>query len=317
MRAEINTRFKHGFTIVELSLSIAFIAILSILVVLIISNAVSSYHRGITLNQLNTVGMDVVDDMRMAVQDSSARSAVKMCGEIYENTTIKGNCERDNGMTLVMAERTGPVKIGNRNETNVPLFGAFCTGGYSYVWNSGYFFSDDYTVSKGNNIGDGANLVYKIAGSDTVHNWRNEHDGKNFKLLKVKDENRLVCRAAAKNLNSNSSGYYLTNSGARSNLRGDAFDISANNIEEEPTDVLEGSSNLAIYDLTSALPAESGESGNMFYSVSFILGTVQGGINVMSSGSYCATPEGQNQEVENFDYCAINKFNFAAQATGG
>ena len=54
---------KKGFTLVELSLSIAFIAILSITVALIINDAISTYRRGLTLNQINTVGMDLVDDM--------------------------------------------------------------------------------------------------------------------------------------------------------------------------------------------------------------------------------------------------------------
>jgi hypothetical protein len=38
---------------------------------------------------------------------------------------------------------------------------------------------------------------------------------------------------------------------------------------------------------------------------------------VEASGNFCATPEGYNESVENLDYCAINKFNFAALETGG
>lgn len=302
---------KRGFTIIELSLSIVFISTLSILVVVMIANAVSSYHRGVTLNQINTVGMDIVDDIRAAIQGSSARSVMGMCEAVYEGEGVDGsakkNCEDDLGMTLVMAQRTGGVEIGNVTNTGVPLYGAFCTGGYSYVWNSGYFFSDDYKVEDGLSR---ATLKYKLVNDDTIH------EKADFRLLKVKDGNRLVCRAAKKERNASLSREYLSSAEAGSNLSA-VFDISANGIEEEPTDVLEGSGSLAIYDLTSALPAESGNSNNLFYSVSFILGTVQGGINVMSSGNYCATPGGQNPSVENFDYCAINKFNFAAQATGG
>ena len=50
----------RGFTLVELSLSMTFIAILSIIIVLVINGAVSSYSRGITLNLINTVGNEVV-----------------------------------------------------------------------------------------------------------------------------------------------------------------------------------------------------------------------------------------------------------------
>ena len=100
------------------------------------------------------------------------------------------------------------------------------------------------------------------------------------------------------------------------------FDITSYGpVEETPIDILsnretgegdsEGSvgNNLAIYDLASATPAESSAGNSLFYSVSFILGTIQGGINVKASGNFCATPA--DYELENFDYCAINKFNFA------
>ena len=86
-------------------------------------------------------------------------------------------------------------------------------------------------------------------------------------------------------------------------------------ISEEPVELLGGENNLLVlYDLSAAIPAQSNASNNLFYSVSFILATVTGGIDVKATGNFCATPE--NYELENFDYCSINKFNFAVQATG-
>ncbi len=75
---------KKGFTLVELSLSIAFIAILSITIALIINDAISTYRRGLTLNQINTTGMDLVDDIRTAVQNSPATPPIDTCGN-YES----------------------------------------------------------------------------------------------------------------------------------------------------------------------------------------------------------------------------------------
>lgn len=292
-----------GFTMVELSLSIAFIAVLSIIVVVIIGNAVSAYHRGLTLNQLNTAGMDVVEDMRTAVQSSSARSAKRECAGLYNDANNLKKCENDNGLSFVYIERYAKVKIG-ATEARVPVYGAFCTGGYSYLWNSGYFFNNEYRVEGAGS----ASLTYRKAGNDNT-----SAAPANFKLLKMPDENRALCMSAA-----NAGGNYLKNSddSAWSTL-GNTFDITSTPIEEDPVDLLEGNNNLAIYDLTTALPAESGNSQNMFYAVSFVLGTIQGGINVGATGNFCATPEGYNSGVENFDYCVINKFNFAAQATGG
>ena len=72
---------------------------------------------------------------------------------------------------------------------------------------------------------------------------------------------------------------------------------------------------MAIYDISSTAPAASPDKANMFYSVSFILGTTRGGANIKANGKSCAAP--QDSALADFDYCAINKFNFAVQANGG
>ena len=302
---KLDDKTRVGFTIIELSLSIAFIAVLSIIVVVIISNAVSSYHRGLTLNQLNTVGMDLVEDIRTAVQSSPARSPKQDCSAAFSDPT---NCDKDSGQSFVHREYKSTVKISNSTSSSLPVFGVFCTGEYSYLWNSGYYFSgkiNNATAEKGlflkvMKAGEGEPITYS-----------------DFRLLKVQDDTRLVCKIMARvELNNANGGTYRKNNSVvlpTNNL----IDITSQPIDEDPIDLLEGNS-LAIYNLTSAVPAEGG-AGNMLYAVSFILGTVQGGINIDNNGSnFCATPEDyERDEDENFDYCAINKFNFAAQATGG
>ena len=310
MRKIGDDELKNGFTIVELSLSIAFIAVLSIIVVVIISNAVSAYHRGITLNQLNTTGMDMVEDMRTTVQSSPARSTTRECTAVYNDATITNNCEKDNGLGFVFMERYADVQVGNNKVSDTPVYGAFCTGTYSYLWNSGYFFNSENRIDKVSPV----NLIYQRSGGGN-HNWRDENGNRSFKLLKVSDEDKAVCKVAAgadiSNTRGNNGGKY------KDDEMPETIDITAVSIDEEPVDLLAGNNNLAFYSLTTALPAEGG-AGNMLYAVSFVLGTIQGGINVQAGGNYCATPEDYtNSSVENFDYCAINKFNFAAQATGG
>lgn len=300
-------RSKDGFTLVELSLAIALIAILSIVVVLIISNSISTYHRGITLNQLNTVGMDLVDDMRMAVQESPARSVVQSCSSIYNSSTesdaeVLQACISDEGQSFVFMERYDKVTMGNE-EFDAPVFGVFCTGKYSYLWNSGYL--NERSPAKVEKFTpESFTLYYNVSGKSGSQSVNK------FKLLKVQDDNRLACKKAA----GVDSGKYYPNSNKEMNHE---INLTGYNMATEPIDVLESAGALAIYDLTAARPARSVKSNNMFYSVSFILGTVQGGINVMAAGDYCEAPGGDNSSMENFDYCAINKFNFAAQAIGG
>ena len=284
---------------VELSLSIAFIAILSITIALIINDAISTYRRGLTLNQINTVGMDLVDDMRAAIQNSPAKVVAEICDEVFkgngsQETSQRNNCKSDGGRKFVSivkaSTNSDKVKIKGEEKEGVPLYGAFCTGAYSYVWNSGYLFTED------NSSLERASLSYKYDGT--------EENPNDFRLIKVRDENRKVCRSG---LVEGDSKYdeFGTNQ----------FEVGE--ITEEPVVLLSGSGDtanaLALYDLSVPAPAADGVNA-AFYAVSFILGTVQGGINVMSSGNFCATPD---EYDSNFDYCAINKFNFAAQANGG
>lgn len=299
-------RKKAGFTLVELSLSIAFIAVLSITIVLIINDAISTYRRGLTLNQINTTGMDLVDEIRATIQNSPAAAVTGRCDDIYDSksgsswATQKANCIKNGAQKFVVVERLANVDgVGK-----APVFGAFCTGSYSYIWNSGYF-------DAGKVPGEAAGGVSK---AEVKYMDESDDDSKtysDFRLLKIQDKKRAVCINAVKSVSS--STYPMGDINI-----GNTFDISGSDkVMEEPVEVLNSdeANPLALYDFSAAAPASNGLNAS-FYSVSFILGTVQGGINVMSSGNFCAAPNDFESD-SNFDYCAINKFNFAAQANGG
>ena len=305
MKRKDSRTSKMGFTMVELSLSIAFIAVLSLAVVLIITNSISAYHRGIVLSQLNTVGMELVDDIRATIQNGSVIAVENMCETAYRYTsesdsqaqTLVNECKKNGGQNLVAArEKSSNMKIGNEQLRDVPVYGVLCVGNYSYLWNSGYLFSDDVS-NKVNKI----EFKYRDA-----ENGFSVETASNFRLLKIKDDERMVCSAYDKKGNSNT------------------IDVSSNDyaiIPEKPIDLLskeDTTGGLALYDLYAPVPAINASRNNLYYSISFVLGTLSGGANVTRSGNFCATPEGlDNAEIENFDYCAINKFNFAAQASGG
>ena len=298
---------RNGFTLVELSLSVVFISLLSVAVALILSNAISTYHRGVVMNQVNTTGMDLVDDMRAAVQDSGAGSIISACSNMYDKADEINKCEDDHAQNFVKVVKTATVtrKDGILYE-NIPVQGAFCTGSYSYLWNSGYLLNaEDFTSVENGGIAVGAlSLKYRDTKGD-------EQMKNSFRVLKVKDKNRNVCRSQFVDSYENDSS--LNN--GMIDIFGDRYD----SVMEEPIELLAGGeNNLALYDLTAKASAESDISKSVFYSVSFILATVQGGINITASGDYCVTPGDMgSSEVENFNYCAINKFNFAAQANGG
>lgn len=317
---------RGGFTLIELSLSIAFISILSIIIVVIINNTISSYRRGLTLNRINSVGMDLIDDLRAATQNSSAKSVTESCSLYYDGGSDGyEKCMEDGARNFVSVVRLAPVKVGGKHiGDSIPVFGAYCTGSYSYIWNSGYFFSEsgkggDYEVV-GTNY---ATLKYKL--DDSVRTMEGEN-GRPFKLLKIQDNNRSVCISAVNGkdvLNSTSeptlARYSVERVGSQSAYEriNNIFDISSILLDEEPIDLLANDQNndLAVYNLSSATPAESKSNNRLFYAVSMVLGTIQGGVNVNDQGNFCATPNDYTN-TENLDYCAINKFNFATQATG-
>ena len=248
--------------------------------------------------------MEIVDDMRASIQNAPARSVKNECNGVYEEGDALKRCEEDGGRNFVVVTKNSTVKIGNNTIDNTPIYGALCTGGYSYIWKSGYYYSED--VNRDESELPEVKVTYKVGNSDASL----ESPEDKFRLLKIHDKNRAVCVAAI-------GEKYADGAGEANNT----IDLTKTEfggvLDEKPYDLMDDNSGLALYDLSAATPASSVSTNNMFYTVSFILGTLSGGINVMSSGDFCTPPGDSNNGVENFNYCAINKFNFAAEANGG
>lgn len=299
---------REGFSLVELSFSLAFIGILSIVIVLIINNTVVAYRRGLVLSQLNSNGIELVDDMRAAVQGSSARSLRNSCAT-YESATDRLACESDGGRKLASVTKSEGVALDGPAMDLMPIYGAFCTGSYSYIWNSGYFEYEGANFTSKTEE-KWAKLKYLDGASNEEKEIANSSSAsdKPFRLLKVEDPMRAVCIAAM-------GDHYGEPIGGINNV----IDIRGSGGINEPEEILSGSggNTLAFYDLSISQPAEDANGRNAFYYVSFILGTVTGGINVNALGNSCVTPSDYESTASNLSYCAINKFNFAAQVNGG
>lgn len=269
-------RCSKGFTLVELSLSMVFIAILSIIIVVVINGTVSSYRRGITLNLLNTVGSELVEDITMAVQESPVDSG--LCSGTVNNSD---GCKR---VSWVKSKKVG--------DEDVPLFGAFCTGNYSYVWNSGYYFDEGYkdTWESGlratlQSSSDGSSRITISPGSESPNS-------RLFKLVKIKDAERTACQI---------------------DTEGDVEISIDRKMDKEQYILDEDNSGVAVYNLKVNSLVDGGNGGGQLYSMTLTLGTAQSGMNIDATGGKCAVPAESNS---NLDYCAINKFSFAALANG-
>jgi len=89
-------KVKSGFTIIELSISMAFVSVLLVSITMFVMSLTKIYTKGITIKAVNSNARFVIDDMR---------------------PTVTASPRLDGGYFPANA-------------------GRFCSGSYSYIWNS-------------------------------------------------------------------------------------------------------------------------------------------------------------------------------------
>lgn len=308
---------KTGFTLIEMTIAIAFISILLITIALVTTDIVSTYRKGLAMKSVNSVGLDLIDDFSTAISDSPSITFANLCDNYRLNPDqddVYGSCLRDNAYKFIFQEYKANIKINNRDPESLPTFGVFCTGKYSYIWNTGYTFSGPessnttYTLDGGQAVPH-ATLKYKYNGD--------VKEISDFRLLKLSDPSRMLCMT---HITDRSNESDLTNNDYNFSNTETTFDITKNifgtdySLTSEPAELLPRSSGgLALYSLTVFPPVQDPSSKRLFYSASMILATISGGVDIMATGDYCTAP---NDFRSDFSYCAVNKFNFAMRATG-
>jgi len=318
---------KKGFTLVELSFAIAFISVLLITITLITNEIVSIYRKGYAIKSINQVGRDLIDDFQNSLTQSPPTSTSAFCEANYKNDdTSMANCKNNNGFYSVYQQYYSDVKVvsgsSNASAKPVPTGGIFCSGKYTYIWNTGYLFNTDgsYEFSgTSQNPQDDLKIEvrYRLAGASA------DTTTKNFRLLKVEDASRAICAATipAKENSTVTSGGYPNTSQAlirpgsvSGSPYGKVITIPGTLASAPEELVNESDSSLALFDLVVFQPARVTSTNRLLFSGSFILATVAGGVDIMASGDYCQAPSYFSAD---FSYCAINKFNFTIQASGG
>lgn len=295
---------KSGFTIVELTLTMAFIGILLIAIAVITTNILAIYQKGTTLKAVNNTGRDLIDNFTNAVTNAPSLSVKSRCSEFTGNS---GDCESTAGfMGFTFNEYRDPI---SKNQ----LYGVFCTGLYSYAWNTEYTLRGDSSkwLSLRYNDEDG-----------NEHSYGDSRD-KMFRLIRIEDPTRRVCSATV-------STDYETNFPTDTVIDArKALDSDAKLLLDEPeSDLLTSNDvDLVLYELTIFPYNHDDKTGHNFYSGTFILGTRRGDLNIQSSGEFCnnssaslgdasETAGSRGNLGAEFNYCAINKFNFAVRSAG-
>ena len=286
-----NFNHKTGFTFVELSLSIGFVSTLLIMLTFIIFQMTTIYQKTLSIQAVNDAGRELIDQFSRSISASTVISTYTRCSGVDDAN--KENCINDGAFKLIYRQyESDKFKIrGDFPSKPVPTTGNFCTGLYSYIWNTGYVLdpaNPDADIYR-------AKVKYTDSSGASV-------ESSDFRLLRVYDPLGRVCE---NNLNDNTYTYSTNNTNI-------TYELPAGGA---PSELLASAeSNLALYDLKIFHPARHDYSGQAFYSGTFILATIQGNVDIMANGNYCKEPASNN--FGEFTYCAINKFNFASQATG-
>lgn len=152
------------------------------------------------------------------------------------------------------------------------------------------------------------------------------------RLMRVEDRNYRVCSAVM-----DSSGNYQSEFSSNmtidiTTLAHSTTDTPLPNPTKTPTEGMldEFDLDLTLYEFTVFPISQDSVTLRTYMSGTFILATLRGDIDIMRSGDYCSLgtqiedergePVGDTSSLNNlgaeYNYCAINKFNFAARTAG-
>ena len=142
---------KKGFTLVELALALAFVAVLLLTIAWLTIHLTTVYEKGLAMKSVNSVGKELIDDFSRSISASPAITVESLCSKYSGEQYNK--CVGDSARRFSFQQRYNKV-IVDGTETVVPTNGVFCTGRYSYIWNTAYVLYNDanggYTRLPGN-----------------------------------------------------------------------------------------------------------------------------------------------------------------------
>lgn len=293
---------RHGFTMIELSITLAFIGVLLIAISIIVTNIVTIYQKGLAIKAVNSVGRGLIDEFTTGINTAPSVDTTSLCNSLaYMDEFSIAACKDDHAYKYIYQAKV------NQN-TGEQYSGVFCTGSYSYIWNTHYAFADTSIDHK-------FYLTYLDTSGNTVTTPAP-------RLMRVEDRNYRVCSALMATDHSYTSilasdpGYHNIDITTLPNS-------SISNPVPTPTEGMldEFDLDLMLYELVIFPISQDAVTLRAFMSGTFILATERGDVDIMRSGDYCSLGSDYGTSALNnlgaeFNYCAINKFNFAARTAG-
>lgn len=293
---------KSGFTMVELSITMGFIAVLLITIAIVTTNLISIYQKGMTTKAVNSVGRGLIGEFTSAINTAPSVDTTSLCTSLAPNAVEA--CKRDHANKFIFQ--------ANRNADGEQLNGIFCTGYYSYIWNT--YYSETADISSRLQLRY-RNLNGEIITTEGTH-----------RLMKIEDKTYRVCSAVM-------DGSYKSTLGANmtidiTNLANSTATTPLENRIPDPEEGMLNSfdTDMTFYEFTIFPISQDAVTLRTYMSGTFILATLRGDVDIMRTGDYC-NPRIFDESGElvsgdmstlgsEFNYCAINKFNFAARTAG-
>lgn len=288
---------RQGFTLIEISIVLAFVSVLLISIALIISNIMAVYQKGLTLKAVDSVGRNLIDEFTTAINAAPSIDTANLCRS-YAKDDIDA-CQADNAYKYIFQSRQSSIE-------SVQYSGVLCTGNYSYIWNTQYGIQ---TTSPSQSL----DLTYLNSAGEQKTLQRPT-------LARFEDKNYLACTTSMKDNKYEykpdfSFAIYPVNITKLANGQD-------NRIADPETNFLDGSElPLLLYELTIFPISQDSVTLRSFFSGTFILATEQNykDASILRTDDYCLVQNSGSGILDlgsRFNYCAINKFNFAARTAG-
>lgn len=293
---------QKGFTLVELMLGMGFVGSLLVLIAIVIIQIMGLYNKGLTLKEVNEVSRTVVRDMQQSISSADA-FRIKTEPARREDGTLPD--------PVVARDLEAIGQAGNSADYfNNPAGGRLCTGVYSYAWNTG-------PALKGLRAsgGDATTYSYTVDGSGTfpIQTITSALTGDEVPIhfVKQRDPAKNLCRAddeqpdKARRLGVESDFQNVFGLG-NDELVLYRFSIEErHNLKDDLDDRSEINSLSSFYYVEMTLGTKNGDEDN-------------GGGTVADTS--CRPPvaaDGEEDTLNNSEYCAVNKLSFVARTGRG
>ena len=300
------TSKRKAFTIVEFLLAMSFIGTMLVGIAALTIRITNIYQKGLSVRSINSTGREIVADLIRTINASRVNVDINPALNSKNEATIKA-------INAVRAD----YFVETKNDTK-QLGGAFCTGTYSYVWNTAENFRTYRTKFASGITSDyqakTATDNYGIYVLRAMNGKKNEYLVPRF--ARFIDRERFACEHDTAYNPSTATGNTMKENKY-------LFYIGDEKTLNDVTELIQdGEQDLVIYNFTALPATQHRGTKQIFYSGMFILATYRGGINIKANGDFCSGSSNDDGSPDtevtmyDFDYCAVNKFNFSARATG-